>query len=101
MADSSKEKLHIKLHAYDTDISVFCKPEDEQYYRRAAKRITNTVNEYANRYKGKNNKGDTDILYMALIDIAFRYEKTAGRNDTEPFNAVLSKLTAEIEEAMK
>lgn len=99
MAESNKEKQHITLHVYDTDISAYCDPDDEQYYRLAAKRITNTVNQYAKIFKGR--KSDKDILYMALIDIALRYEKESGRNDTEPFTAVLSKLSAEIDEAMK
>jgi hypothetical protein len=38
---------------------------------------------------------------MALIDIALRYEKEVGRNDTEPYDDLLKKLTAEIEDALK
>ena len=38
---------------------------------------------------------------MALIDIALRYEKESGKNDTKPYDDILTKLTAEIEEALK
>lgn len=94
-----EDKLHIRLHVYDTDISVNVLREDEEYYRRAAKLITDTVNTYASVFKGR--KGDKDLLYMALIDIALRYEKESKRNDTAPYSDILGKLTAEIEDALK
>lgn len=90
-------KLHIKLHVYDTDISVNVLRDDEAYYRRAAKLITDTVNTYAAVFKGR--KTDKELLYMALIDIALRFEKESGRNDTAPYSDILGKLTSEIEEA--
>lgn len=92
-------KLHIKLHVYDTDISVNVLRDDEAYYRRAAKLITDTVNTYAAVFKGR--KTDKGLLYMALIDIALRFEKESGRNDTAPYSDILGKLTSEIEEALK
>lgn len=98
MAEAKKTKLHITLHVYDTNLSVYCDPEDEFLYRNAAKRITETVNQYAQIFKG--NKSDKEILYMSLVDIALRYEKEVDRNDTKPFTSLLSQLTVEIEEAM-
>ena len=92
-------KLHIKLHVYDTDISVNVLRDDEAYYRRAAKLITDTVNTYAAVFKGR--KTDKELLYMALIDITLRFEKESGRNDTAPYSDILGKLTSEIEEALK
>ena len=92
-------KLHIKLHVYDTDISVNVLRDDEAYYRRAAKLITDTVNTYAAVFKGR--KTDQELLYMAIIDIALRFEKESGRNDTAPYSDILGKLTSEIEEALK
>lgn len=38
---------------------------------------------------------------MALLDVALRYEKEEGKNDTQPYNEILEKLTAEIEDALK
>ena len=73
--------------------------EDEKMYRDAAKLITDTVNTYADVFKGR--KSDKDLLYMALIDIALRYEKESTRNDTEPYSDILGKLTSEIEDALK
>ena len=98
MAEESKEKLKIRLHVYDTEIAVNVVRDDEEYYRKAAKLITDTVNTYADIFKGR--KSDKDLLYMALIDIALRYEKEAGRNDTSIYQDILGKLTSEIEEAL-
>lgn len=99
MAEENREKLHIRLHVYDTDLSVNVYREDEELYRNAAKLITDTVNNYASVFKGQ--KSDKDLLYMALIDIALRYERESTRNDTVPYNDILGKLTSEIESALK
>ena len=100
MADQTQDnKLHIRLHVYDTDLSVTIPREDEEYYRKSAKLIDDTVNTYAKIFKGR--KSDKEILYMALIDVALRYVKEADSNDTEPYDHILEKLTAEIEDALK
>jgi len=91
-------KLHIRLHVYDTDVPVNVRREDEFYYREAAKLITSTVNTYSELYKGR--KSDKEILYMALIDIALRYEKGKGQNDTSVYDDILARLTGEIEAAL-
>ena len=67
-----KEKLHIRLHIYDTDMPVVIDRDDEFMYREAAKDINEAVNAYSEIFKGK--KSDKEILYMALIDIAYNYE---------------------------
>ena len=72
MAENNNEKLRIRLHVYDMNIPVNIKPEDEK-----------------------------ELLYMALIEIALRYEMQLKRNDTEPFRDILNKLTSEIEDAIK
>ncbi len=99
MTEANGEKLHIRLHVYDTDMPVTVPREDEELYRRCAKLITDIVNSYSAVFKGR--KSDKEILYMALIDIALRYEKESRRHDAMPFNDILEKLTSEIEEALK
>jgi cell division protein ZapA len=99
MEEENKDTLHIRLHVYDTDMTVNCSREDEAYYRKAAKLITDTVNAYAQVYSG--HKGKEDLLKMALIDIALRFEKNEDRNDTIPFMQTITKLTSEIETALK
>lgn len=98
MAEDKNEKLRIRLHVYDTDIPVNVRPEDEPLYRDAASLITQTVNTYASRYKGPKN--EKELLYMALIEIALRYEMEVKRNDTEPYRDVMDKLISEIESAL-
>ena len=99
MVDQTQDKLHNRLHVYDTDLSVRIPREDEEYYRKSAKLIDDIVNSYTKIFKGR--KSDKEILYMALLDVALRYEKEEGKNDTQPYNEILEKLTAEIEDALK
>lgn len=99
MVDQTQDKLQIRLHVYDTDLSVRIPREDEEYYRKSAKLVDDIVNSYTKIYKGR--KSDKEILYMALLDVALRYEKEEGKNDTQPYNEILEKLTAEIEDALK
>ena len=93
-----EEKLRIKLHLYETDLMVNGPREEEQYYRAAAKQVTETVNTYAKIYQGK--KTHNDVMYMAMLDLALRSNKLAALNDTQPFMELIAKLTQEIEEVM-
>ena len=92
MAEANKEKLHIRLHVYDEEIEV-------TVYRAAAKLITDRYNAYAQAYKGR--KSDHTIGLMSLIDIALMYQRERSKNDTQPYDNILSRLTSEIEEALK
>ena len=98
MAGQEQEKLLIRLHIYDTDLSVKIPREDEEYYRKSGKLINDIVNSYSKIFKGR--KSDKEILYMALIDVALRFEKESDKNDTQPYNDILNKLTAEIEDTL-
>ena len=98
MAEGDKEKLRVRLHVYDTDMTVTIPREEEERYRAGAKLITDVINSYASVYKG--SKSDRDILYMALIDISLRYEKERRKHDVVPVMDILTKLTTEIEEAL-
>ena len=97
-AKAMEEKLRIKLHLYETDLMVNVPREEEQYYRAAAKQVTETVNTYAKIYQGK--KTHNDVMYMAMLDLALRSNKLAALNDTKPFMELIAKLTQEIEEVM-
>ena len=94
----AEDKLHIRLHVYDTEIPVNVRREDEFFYREAAKLINTTVNTYADLFKGR--KSEKEVLYMAMIDIALRYEKEKGNNDTSEYDGIIQRLTAEIEECL-
>lgn len=96
MADQSK--LHIRLHVYDEEIEVTINREDEEYYRSAAKLITDRYNAYAQAYKGR--KSEHVISLMTLVDIALLYQKERAHNDTAPYDNVLARLTKEMEDAL-
>ena len=98
MMAGENDKLNIRLHIYDTDMPVVIDRQDEFTYREAAKDINDAINAYSEVFKGK--KSDKEILYMALIDIAYNYEIEKSRNDTKPVNDILSNITTEIEEAL-
>lgn len=99
MTEVNKEKLNIRLHVYDEEIPVSVQRDEEIYYRAAAKLITDRYNAYAQTYKGR--KSDHTIALMALIDIALMYQRERAKNDTEPYDNILLRLTSEIEEALK
>lgn len=98
MAEPNREKLHIRLHVYDAEIEVTINREDEEYYRAAAKLITDRYNAYAQAYKGR--KGDHLIALMTLVDVALLYQKERTHNDTSPYDDILKRLTAEIESTL-
>lgn len=98
MAEQNSDKLHIRLHVYDEEIEVVVDRADEEYYRAAAKQITDRYNVYAQIYRGR--KSDHTIGLMTLIDIALQCQKERQRNDTAPFNDILTTLTAEIEDTL-
>ena len=98
MAEQNKDRLHIRLHVYDEDIEVVINREDEEYYRSAAKLITDRYNAYAQAYKGR--KSDHVISLMTLVDIALMYQKECSNNDTVPYDNVIAQLTTEIQKAL-
>ena len=98
MAEENK-KLNIRLNLYDTVMAVNVFPEEEEYYRNAAKLINNTMNLYVPMLRGR--KTEKEILYAAMLDIALAHEKMVNVNDTGIYNDILGKLTSEIEEALK
>ncbi len=71
---------------------------DEPLYRNAAKNINTTINSYKQLFI--KTKAEEEILMMAMIDIALRYEQERERNDTEVYKNILSSLTKEVEEAL-
>lgn len=96
---AEENKLNIRLHIYDTDMAVKINRSDEEMYRNAATLITEVVNNYTTYYKGL--KSEKEILYMALVDIALRYEREAKRNDITPYSEALKQLSSEINAALE
>ena len=98
MSELKKEKLHIRLHVYDEEIAVTINREDEEFYRAAAKLITDRYNAYSQTYRGR--KSEHTIALMTLVDVALLYQKERAHNDTSPYDDILKRLTAEIEGAL-
>lgn len=94
-----KDKINIRLHIYDTDISVRVPREEEPLYRKDAELINELLNVYYSNFKG--SKSDKEIIYFAMIDLGLRLQKCSQRNDTKPYEDILSKLTSEIEDVLK
>lgn len=100
MPEAGQNKINIRLHIYDTDDIMVTVPRDEEaLYRKGAELINQLLNAYFGSFKGL--KSDKEINYFAMIDLALRLEKELQRNDTQPYNDILEKLTSEIEEALK
>lgn len=101
MAEKEKKnELNIRLHIYDTDIKVFnVKRDDEILYRKDAELINELLNAYYQAFTGK--KPPKEIMYYAMIDLGLRLQREMQRNDTKPYDDILSQLTSEIEEELK
>ncbi|MBR1389095.1 MAG: cell division protein ZapA [Prevotella sp.] len=99
MAEVNNEKLLIRLHVYNEEIEVKVDRKEEVYYRAAAKLITDRYNAYAQQYG--RSKNEHIISLMTLIDIARMYEIEHSKNDVAPYESILSKLTSEIDDALK
>lgn len=93
------DKLHIRLHVYDTYIPVTVRPEDEAYCRNAAKLITDKVNSLMDVYG--TSRSEKEIIRMAMLDIAIDLEFEKSNNDTKPYDDILTKITSEIEDALE
>ena len=99
MAKEKNVKRLIRRHVYNTILPVSIDPDEEENYRNAAKMVTDTVNRYAEVSNGKNSI--TSLLYMAMIDIALKYEQEKQKQDTDNLKNILTAITAEIEESLK
>ncbi len=91
--------LTIRLHVYDTDIVVNNIPrDDEEYYRSAAKLITEKINTYASVFKGSRTL--KEVILMAFVDVALQFVLKQYEANVGPYTKILTKLTGEIEEVL-
>lgn len=99
MTEVEQKTRTIRLHIYDTDITVKVLQDDEALYRKDAELINQLLNAYFDAYKGR--KGDKEIIYYAMIDLGLRLQRELMRNDTKPYDDILARLTSEIEIELK
>ena len=71
MTEVNNEKLHIRLHVYDEEIEVTIKRSDEEFYRKAAKLITDRYNAYSQAYKGNSAENAAVFLGQQRYHRAF------------------------------
>lgn len=95
---TENRKITIRLNVNGLTIPVVVNMSEEPLYRNAAKNINTTINSYKQLFI--KTKAEEEILMMAMIDIALRYEQERERKDTEVYNNILSSLTKEVEEAL-
>ena len=98
MSEEKREQRSIRLHIYDMELPIKIYADEEETYRKAAKFATNTVAAYTAQSNGQMST--IDILYMALMDVALKYELEVVRNDTAPYTDILRKITSEIEQTL-
>ncbi|MCF0202051.1 MAG: cell division protein ZapA [Bacteroidaceae bacterium] len=91
-------KITIRLHVNGLVIPVIINREDEPYYREAAKTINSTVANYTQIFSEK--KSESEIMAMAMIDIALRNEQNKVRNSVALYDDILLSLTKEVEEVL-
>ncbi|MCF0192522.1 MAG: cell division protein ZapA [Prevotella sp.] len=92
------KKITIRLTVYGIIIPVVVSMKDEPLYRNAAKNINATIANYTQLFADK--KQEKEILAMAMIDIALRYEQERANKDVEVYNDILSSLTKEVEQVL-
>ena len=94
MAETNRDKLHIKLHVYDEEIEVVINRDDEEFYRSAAKLITERYNAYAAAYKTRKSEHIISLMTLsetekrALCALIYYPEE-----DTYRYSTALSKGT--------
>ena len=94
----NEERQNINIHIYDTDMNVKVPKEDEGKWRKAVPLVNQKLNAYLSAYKGK--KGETEIKYYAMIDIALKAITESERNDYSQLTNILSELSSEINECL-
>lgn len=92
------EKIHIKLRVNNKEYPLTVDRNKEEIYRIAERRINERLNLYKQKFDGLD-----EVFYMSMtmLDLTVRLAEIEKRNDTKPYDDMLSTLTAEIEEALK
>ena len=98
MAEENKEKQHISLNICDEKINIFVKADEEAYYRDAAALARATYGKYAEMFKGR--RSDRFIAATALLEIGVKYQMAHASTDTDSYNSLLERLTADLDKAL-
>lgn len=99
MAEVKKEKQHISLNICDERLDIYVKQDEETYYRKAEKLAQATYGKYAEMFRGR--RSERFIAATALLEIGVKYQIEYANKDAEAFNSLFSRLTSEIDSALK
>ena len=96
MAEEGKQ--HISLNICDEKISIYVKADEEVFYRDAEKLVRATYGKYAELFRGR--RGDRFVAATALLEIGVKYQMEHASKDTDAYNNLLNRLTADIDKAL-
>jgi len=99
MAEVNKGKQHISLNICDEKIDIYVKTDEEAYYRDAEKLARATYGKYAELFRGR--RSERFIAATALLEMGVKFQMEHAIKDTDSYNDFLSRLTSEIDEALK
>jgi len=99
MAEVNKEKQHISLNICDEKIDIYVKGDEESFYRDAAKLVQATYQKYAEMFRGR--RSERFIAATALLEIGVKLQMESANKEVDSYNNLLSRLTADIDEALK
>ena len=99
MAEVNKGKQHISLNICDEKIDIYVKTGEEAYYRDAEKLARATYGKYAELFRGR--RSERFIAATALLEMGVKFQMEHALKDTDSYNDFLSRLTSEIDEALK
>lgn len=95
---NDKEKLNIQLRIANMTFPMTILREQEEFYREAAKRIDDQLNQYRVHFPNQNME-----RYMTMIALHFSFMnvKAERRNDTLPYKEKLEEMTLTLEEYLR
>lgn len=99
MAEVNKEKQHISLNICNEKIDIYVRAEDEAYYRDAKDLVAATYGKYAEMFRGR--RSERFIAATAMLEIGVKYQMEHASKDTDTYNKLLERLTADIDKALE
>ena len=95
MSDSNF-RINIKIDGRNYPLTIDRK--DEERYRKAAKDVNETINEYRKRFQ---NIDQQDILAMTAFQAALNYSKLEARQDYSQFIDDIKDINDDISDFLK
>ena len=91
------EKFVIQLRIDNQTYPIKIRRDEEEIYRAAERKINDKLNLYKEHFP---NLEEERYMFMAMLDLSVQLIRSEKRNDTEPYEAVLQNITAEIESTL-